>query len=596
MLLTADYGFRAQMFKDKCQEWNFVKNIPRKLAGKLMRIADERKPKDTEFRIGPRKWTTAEIKKKCERGLKNGDSQICGESEKQTIKGDGLAKLMIESPELPSNLTYRTPTVSPVIQNALVRQGSLSIQNSPARYFYTGSAMPVRRWTPEVPGPVTAPGRPWTPFNIASPRATASSWAPISSPRQTSISQGRILHAPPFPVSTTSFSWQKTMPTSRPLLSSPQLPTTQDSLQDIKSKRSSASRLLRYGKVEHAIERLRVVVSGFETLLSPTHQLTVETSYELAELLGSHDNMGEANALLDWLGSELVYGHGLRSERTILHYVKVVKLLRSWSRDEDARLLIYKIADVWDRGHPCPAPKIPGLRSENTVLGSIPKTDIKKVFREPVDESDADVQLQLLEMLLSSTNDLSSELEEELTIITSYCENGQMTPQTIHARHCLSRFYASRNMKEKAMQVLDAVIPALEQALDFDDSDPPSSHLLQHCRAIAFDYYDLDHQVKCEDILELTAASLEQYTHPHGPVPQTTAVDFPVATGLVWQKRYSWELAEPWFERALLNSIKSLGKSHEKTVMLEETLEERSPPFTLDDILSRSEIDHITSM
>lgn len=75
---VANYGYRSQMFKEKCQEWNFVKNIPRRLAGKLMRIADERKPKGTEFRLGPRKWTTADIKRKCERGPKNGDSQIRG--------------------------------------------------------------------------------------------------------------------------------------------------------------------------------------------------------------------------------------------------------------------------------------------------------------------------------------------------------------------------------------------------------------------------------------------------------------------------------------------------------------------------------------
>ena len=70
------------MFKDKCQEWNFVKNLPHKLTGKLLRIADERKPKGTVFELGPRKWTTAEIKRKSERGLRNNDPQIRGKSGK----------------------------------------------------------------------------------------------------------------------------------------------------------------------------------------------------------------------------------------------------------------------------------------------------------------------------------------------------------------------------------------------------------------------------------------------------------------------------------------------------------------------------------
>lgn len=69
------------MFKDKFSEWNFVKNIPRKFVGKLSRIADERMPKSTEFRLGPRKWTAEEVRKKFERGLRNGDPQIHGKSE-----------------------------------------------------------------------------------------------------------------------------------------------------------------------------------------------------------------------------------------------------------------------------------------------------------------------------------------------------------------------------------------------------------------------------------------------------------------------------------------------------------------------------------
>lgn len=578
------------MFREKCQEWNFVKNIPRKLAGKLTRIADERKPKRTEFRLGPRKWTTAEIKRKCERGPKNSDAQIRGKYERpgKAIEGHCVANSAVESLELPSSLIYRTPTVSPVVQNSLVRQNSISITNSPARYFYTTSAMPVGAWTPEVPSPVIAHSRPWTPFNVASPRVAASSWAPYSSPKQPSLFQGRMLPPPPVPFTTASFPWQKSMPTTRPLLHSLHVPTTQGSLQDLKNKRSGVLRLVEEGNFDLAMERLRVVISGFETLLSSTHHLMMEASYELAELLGSNDNMGEANSLLDWLGSELVSGHGLRSERVILHYVKVVKLLRSRSRDEDARLLVCKILDVWDRNYPCPAPKIPGSLAENAVLTGISTTDMKTIFREPVDESDADVQLRLVEMLLSITNDLSSELESELMRIASYCESSKMMPQTIHARHCLSRFYAATNMKEEAMEVLDAVIPVLEQALGFDESGAPSLHLLQYCWSLAFAYYDLDNLGKCEDVLEITTAALERHTHPHGPVPTIAFVNFPFAAGVMWQKKYSWELAEPWYERALLNAIKHLEKSHEKTAVLEKTLRDRSPPSTHGDVLDRS--------
>jgi hypothetical protein len=59
------------MYKDKFQEWGFMKNISHRVAGKLSRIADERKPKDTEFWLGPKRWTAYEIKRKLERNGKD---------------------------------------------------------------------------------------------------------------------------------------------------------------------------------------------------------------------------------------------------------------------------------------------------------------------------------------------------------------------------------------------------------------------------------------------------------------------------------------------------------------------------------------------
>lgn len=391
---------------------------------------------------------------------------------------------------------------------------------------------------------------------------------------------------PPLAQVPSVFPWQKSMPTTRNLLHSLQLLTPQNTLQELQMKRSSAQTLVQEGKVEHAIERLRVVVSGLETVLSSTHNLTMEASYELAELLGNNDNMGEANSLLDWLGSELASAYGLRSQRTILHYVKVLELLRSWSREEDAKLLLYKIADGCAAEHPSSAPKIPGALPGVAVIAGIPETDIKKLFRDLVDESDADVQLRVLEMLLSATHDLSSGVEDELKRLISYCESTQMTAQTAQARHCLSRFYATNNMKKQAMEVLDAAIPALEKALD--GSDPPSSRLLQHCREVAFAYYDLDAPAKCDTVLELAAQALERY--PHGEVSPMAVVAFLSTVGTMWQKRTSWESAEPWYERALLSSIKLLGVCHERTVILEKTLKDRSPPMTRTDIPSVAEM------
>ncbi len=58
------------MYKEKFQEWGFVKRLPRKITGKLLRIADERKPKDTVFSLNGKDWTAGQLRKKHGRGGK----------------------------------------------------------------------------------------------------------------------------------------------------------------------------------------------------------------------------------------------------------------------------------------------------------------------------------------------------------------------------------------------------------------------------------------------------------------------------------------------------------------------------------------------
>ncbi|KAH7325775.1 Clr5 domain-containing protein [Stachybotrys elegans] len=78
--MKREHGFDAsiQMYKERFQDWGFVKKISHKVARKLSRIADERKPKETEFRLGRRTWTANEIKKKYSRGKEPGVTTMPG--------------------------------------------------------------------------------------------------------------------------------------------------------------------------------------------------------------------------------------------------------------------------------------------------------------------------------------------------------------------------------------------------------------------------------------------------------------------------------------------------------------------------------------
>lgn len=61
------------MYKEKFAEWRLVKNLSRRVSGKLCRVADERKPKDTKFVLGPKTWSADEVRRKWDRANRDGD-------------------------------------------------------------------------------------------------------------------------------------------------------------------------------------------------------------------------------------------------------------------------------------------------------------------------------------------------------------------------------------------------------------------------------------------------------------------------------------------------------------------------------------------
>ncbi|KAH7325776.1 hypothetical protein B0I35DRAFT_118596 [Stachybotrys elegans] len=359
----------------------------------------------------------------------------------------------------------------------------------------------------------------------------------------------------------------------RPLSSTPT--SKGRSISELQSMRHDALSSGPQGKIDEAIRKLRSVVEGFQHLLAPTHDLTIQSGYELAQLLGGHDGMDEASSILEWLGLNLVKKYGIRHEKALNHYFKVVYLLRTWSRDEDANLLTYKISQLWDERDPDLERdlRIP----DTTTAGVAVPTDFdisdpQALFKEPQNEDDVDLQLQLVRILALRESPFI-DLEPILIKLIEYCDIHDLPPQGLDARCCLASHFRGRQMESRAILVLDAVQPKFEKHIQGITKFPKP--LLKACQEMAFIYCDCGNSTKCENILELTADCLETYVRLHA-CPEhrrTQSINFSVSVGVGWQKRQSWDTAAPWFERALVNSIKILGHSHNTTQMLERTLE-----------------------
>ncbi|RYP73908.1 hypothetical protein DL771_003350 [Monosporascus sp. 5C6A] len=331
-------------------------------------------------------------------------------------------------------------------------------------------------------------------------------------------------------------------------------------------------RLASEGKTNEAASKLRTAIAGFQNLLSPTHDLTEAAAFELAQILGNSEDMEEANAIMTWLASNSTKKYGLRSEKTITLYVKIVELLRSWSREEDAQLLMYKIAEAWeDADNSTLAPAIPGASKGDVASPSLREANIRIQFEEAIaDEDDVEIQLRLIEVLMLSNKAPPVDMEGVLQNLVTWCEKNDLLMPTIRSRSCLAKYYKSKGLGRRGEEVLDVVLPSIEEHSRV--ADRLAQRFLRTCRELAFLYLDLGSHSKCDDILEIAADSLEcKEPSPHH---DRMMVNFLIAIGNEWQKRSHWELAAPWLERALVHSMKRFGKSHCKTKTLEMALEE----------------------
>ncbi|RYP55209.1 hypothetical protein DL768_000203 [Monosporascus sp. mg162] len=331
-------------------------------------------------------------------------------------------------------------------------------------------------------------------------------------------------------------------------------------------------RLASEGKTNEAASKLRTAIAGFQNLLSPTHDLTEAAAFELARILGHSEDMEEANAIMTWLASNSTEKYGLHSEKTITLYVKIVELLRSWPREEDAQLLMYKIAEAWeDTDNLTFAAAISGISKGDVASPSLPEANIRVQFEEAIaDEDDFKIQLRLIEVLMPSNKAPPVDMEGLLQNLVTWCEKNDLLMPTIRSRSCLAKHYKSKGLRRRGEEVLDVVLPSIEE--HFRVADPLTQGFLRIRRELAFLCLDLGSHSKCDDILGIAADSLE--CKKPSSQDDRMIVNFLIAVGNEWQKRSHWELAAPWLERALVHSMKRLGKSHCKTKILEKALEE----------------------
>ena len=343
-------------------------------------------------------------------------------------------------------------------------------------------------------------------------------------------------------------------------------------LADVQNLKNEAARLDKAGDIINAEIKFRDALSGFEALLSSTHEETTIAAYQLASFFANQDRMKEADKVLGWLGGNYIRRWGLQHGKTISHLLRVIELLQFWERRDDAMLLLSRVLDSWDDMDSDLGPEVVAVGTnpvQGTELEGVDPDVAGQIFRESSDKVEVDSQLRVVSLWLS----LSAEgLEPILVRLIQQCEKypEKLMVQALQARCSLARLYLRLEQQDSATSELGMAQKLLVEILSSNEDLHWS--ILKTSRQLAFAYVECDNIKSCDYILERVAERLEARLEDKEDHIKAH-VGFLTDIAREYQRVLAWQNAAPWFERALAMSLICLGSEDERTQRLEAALQ-----------------------
>jgi tetratricopeptide (TPR) repeat protein len=328
-----------------------------------------------------------------------------------------------------------------------------------------------------------------------------------------------------------------------------------------------AQELDQQGNFEDTENLFCEALSGFEHVLSPTHEDTNAVAYQLATFYARHDRKHDADKVLGWMSENHIARWGLKHKKTTAHVLHVVDLLNSWFRSEDALTFLHRATDVWEN---------PNSQEKRGLAHGCSKdrsgTGPSRIFDVP-DLSDDTSLASAVDTRLGSAKAYVNAKDETIeTILISLIEQCEKSPGTlavknIRARCELIELYQKLHREEDRLN-------SLTKAGDFlagvwkSDSEK-SKELMEASVDVATLLVQAGRGADAKEVLW----SVEQEAvDSFGPDNDCT-IWLLMRIGVMYQNEQDWDEAEPRFEQALAASMTAHGLEDGLTKTLETALE-----------------------
>ncbi|KAM0186098.1 hypothetical protein ACHAPI_011876 [Fusarium lateritium] len=353
--------------------------------------------------------------------------------------------------------------------------------------------------------------------------------------------------------------WNETHEEERFYLDTPpvNLELNRTTLSELRDLLGDASRAALAGDINDADASFRDAVSGLRLKLSPTHDETLRAAYLYACFYAKVNQMDKADAVLNWMSNHHVKKWAPRHNNTYLHYARMIELFRSWGRQEDAELLVYKLLDdETDEGISLLDP-----RHESTVQRRTMPIDLDASFPETDHPELISQQLNKIDLaIISNINGLDNVLE----VIIRHCEckphDLDMSLQACRAKCAFAKWHDNAGNLELVFNLLKSARGSITPFLTVNE-EPMSRATIQTAKALAYQFLEMKDESSCNAVLEDVVGSLEARCQvlDCDANEKMFLLDLVLTVAFHFHEVASWDKCRYWIERGFGLAMKMHG-------------------------------------
>jgi tetratricopeptide (TPR) repeat protein len=339
-----------------------------------------------------------------------------------------------------------------------------------------------------------------------------------------------------------------------------------------------AQELERSADIDAAEIKFCEALSGFEHLLSATHEDTTAVAYHLASFYAQNDRMKDADAVLDWMTDNYIDRFSDTALQTIEHLLRILDLFSTWSRHEDAKAFLYRIIETMggDNQQDEPAPSVRIPRSGHTFskpdsgrMGKLQNqpqpSGTAMLTNDSCEPGVVNLQLGFANGYVK-TNDKSA--EPFLLNLIEKCESHptQLASQILRCRSALLQLYHEHD-EEKMTEAMGQSREAFWKIFKSEQDKTPS--ILDAGVEVAKWHVKTGQYGEADDMfIQIQSDAVDTFS-----TDMSDALVLFCRIGVLYQNEGRWENAEPWFEQALVVCYKVLGEGSSSAKRLEAALE-----------------------